>query len=136
MLMVAQVMTEGKHVLLMLYWTNCDHCHNLMPGFENIAEVCAEANENAKPPGEPEIIVGRIEGTRNDIGHPRIYAGSYPQVYFIPAGDKDHPIQVRAQHRFVARYLVLISLLWCDRFVVRAPLELTNSCGAGAKHEG
>ena len=92
-------MTEGKHVLLMLYWTNCDHCHNLMPGFENIAEVCAEANENAKPPGEPEIIVGRIEGTRNDIGHPRIYAGSYPQVYFIPAGDKDHPIQVRAQHR-------------------------------------
>ena len=55
-------MTEGKHVLLMLYWTNCDHCHNLMPGFENIAEVCAEANENAKPPGEPEIIVGRIGG--------------------------------------------------------------------------
>ena len=122
-------MTEGKHVLLMLYWTNCDHCHNLMPGFENIAEVCAEANENAKPPGEPEIIVGRIEGTRNDIGHPRIYAGSYPQVYFIPAGDKDHPIQVRAQHRFVAPTWQL----WLCR---RRCSVLTNSCGAGAKHEG
>ena len=87
------IMAPGKDVLLMLYWNNCQHCDALMPGFENIAGLCEKANED-KPSGAHDIVVGRIEGTRNDIGHPRIYAGSYPVVYLIPADDKDHPIQV------------------------------------------
>ena len=87
------VMQPDKDVLLMLYWNNCQHCEALMPGYEHIAEICEAANEG-KPTGAHDIVVGRIEGTKNDIGHPRIYAGSYPAIYLIRADDKDHPILV------------------------------------------
>lgn len=87
------ILTPGKHVLLMLYWTTCAHCEALQPVFESIAHRVDAAFANA-PAGTTEILFGRIEGTRNDIGHRRIYAGSYPAIYFVPADDKDNPMQI------------------------------------------
>ena len=48
----------------------------------------------AIPTGEKMIRIGRMEGVKNDVAHPRIYAGSYPMMYFVAADDKEHAIQI------------------------------------------
>jgi hypothetical protein len=37
-----------------------------------------KAAQTGKPGDEPEIVCGRIEGTKNDVAHPRVFAGQYP----------------------------------------------------------
>ena len=88
------IMEPGKNIVLMLYWATCPHCQALHPGFESVAARVESAIEDMPASGS-EIVFGRIEGTRNDIGHRRIYAGSYPLVYYIPADDKENPIQLQ-----------------------------------------
>ena len=88
------IMEPGKNVVLMLYWATCPHCEALHPGFESVAARVESAMEDMPASGS-EIVFGRIEGTRNDIGHRRVYAGSYPLVYYIPADDKENPLQLQ-----------------------------------------
>jgi len=88
---------SNTHALLLLYWEKCTHCESLMPAFEKVAARVQKANEQHKPEHEARITIGRIEATQNDIGHPRIYAGSYPMLYFVAADDKDFAVRIEVE---------------------------------------
>lgn len=39
------------------------------------------------------MVVYRVDGTKNDIVHPRVKVVGYPTLYFFPAGDRLNPIE-------------------------------------------
>jgi hypothetical protein len=40
---------------------------------------------------DPNFVVYRIDGTKNDIVHPRVRIVGYPTLYFFPGADKLNP---------------------------------------------
>jgi hypothetical protein len=42
---------------------------------------------------EPDVRIGRMDMTKNDVPHPMVHVRGFPSFYFFPAGSRDDPIE-------------------------------------------
>jgi thiol-disulfide isomerase/thioredoxin len=64
------------------YSHRCAHCKSLEPVMSEVGKHYLE---------DPNFVVYRIDGTKNDIVHPRVRVVGYPTLYFFPGADKLNP---------------------------------------------
>jgi len=86
------VTDPSRMVLSFFYMPTCPHCKELTPQYASLATKVNELNEN-RPAGEPEVKLARMNTVRNDVGHEKVYTGSYPTLYFF-GKDKANPLYV------------------------------------------
>jgi len=86
------VTDPSRYVMSFFYMPTCPHCKELTPQYASLATKILELNKD-RPEGEPEIILARMNTVRNDVGHEKVYTGSYPTLYWF-GKDKANPIYI------------------------------------------
>jgi len=77
------VINNTMDVMLEFYAPWCQHCQE----FETTYVQLAETFENHQ-----NLIFAKIDGTQNEISHPKVSVKGFPTLYLFPGLLKDHPI--------------------------------------------
>lgn len=62
----------------------CAHCKSLEPVMSEVGKRFLQ---------DADFVLYRVDGSKNDIVHPRVRLLGYPTLYFFPGGDKGNPME-------------------------------------------
>jgi protein disulfide-isomerase A1 len=83
------VLDNPKNVLVEFYAPWCQHCQQLAPIYEKVAEHFK---------GDLNILIAKIDGTANDV--PNVTLEGYPAIKLYSANDKFNPIDFTGEREF------------------------------------
>lgn len=78
----AEVLSNSKDVMINFYTSWCEHCHELMPFYENFAQYMSI---------NPDLILAKIDMSKNTVDGTKV--SEFPTFKLYPAYKKDEPIE-------------------------------------------
>lgn len=77
-----EVLTNSKDVMVNFYTSWCEHCHELMPFYENFAQYMSI---------NPDLVITKIDMSKNTVDGTKV--SEFPTFKLYPAYKKDEPVE-------------------------------------------